>query len=179
MGRPAADDPALFQAAAAAGALAARTAIGRRRRRWLTGSNGWSTSPRRCSTPAARSRLDELAERVEPRYPDDKAARRRQFERDKETLRELGIPIRVETVDGFGAEQAYRIHPDDYYLPDLGAHRRRARRAARGGHRGPTRGRRRAARAWPSSAGSTGEGADAALAELDGDAPAWRRSSTR
>ena len=64
--------------------------------------------------------LDELAERVEPRYPDDLVARRRQFERDKETLRELGIPIRVETVDGFGADQAYRIHADDYYLPDLG-----------------------------------------------------------
>jgi proteasome accessory factor B len=63
--------------------------------------------------------LDELSERVEPRYPDDKTARRRQFERDKETLRELGVPIRVESVDGFGAEQAYRIHPDDYYLPEL------------------------------------------------------------
>ena len=63
--------------------------------------------------------LDELSERVEPRYPEDKASRRRQFERDKETLRELGVPIRVETVDGFGAEQAYRIHPDDYYLPEL------------------------------------------------------------
>jgi predicted DNA-binding transcriptional regulator YafY len=64
--------------------------------------------------------LDELSERVEPRYPDDLVARRRQFERDKETLRELGIPIRLETVDGFGAETGYRIHPDDYYLPDLG-----------------------------------------------------------
>lgn len=63
--------------------------------------------------------LDELSERVEPRYPEEKSARRRQFERDKETLRELGIPIRIETVDGFGAEQAYRIHPDDYYLPEL------------------------------------------------------------
>ncbi|HXY91750.1 MAG TPA: WYL domain-containing protein [Acidimicrobiia bacterium] len=63
--------------------------------------------------------LDELAERVEPRYPEDLAARRRQFERDKETLRELGIPISVETVGGFGAEQAYRINPDDYYLPEL------------------------------------------------------------
>jgi predicted DNA-binding transcriptional regulator YafY len=63
--------------------------------------------------------LDELSERVEPRYPEDKTSRRRQFERDKETLRELGVPIRVETVDGFGAEQAYRIHPDDYYLPEL------------------------------------------------------------
>jgi proteasome accessory factor B len=63
--------------------------------------------------------LEELSERVEPRYPDELTARRRQFERDKETLRELGIPIRVETADGFGSEQAYRIHPDDYYLPEL------------------------------------------------------------
>jgi predicted DNA-binding transcriptional regulator YafY len=63
--------------------------------------------------------LEELSDRVEPRYPDDLVARRRQFERDKETLRDLGIPIRVESADGFGAEQAYRIHADDYYLPDL------------------------------------------------------------
>jgi predicted DNA-binding transcriptional regulator YafY len=64
--------------------------------------------------------LDEIAERLEPGYPDDKVARRRQFERDKETLRELGIPITVETPDGFGSDQAYRIRAADYYLPDLG-----------------------------------------------------------
>jgi predicted DNA-binding transcriptional regulator YafY len=63
--------------------------------------------------------LEELAERVEPRYPDERAARRRQFERDKETLRELGIPIKVETADGFGSEQAYRIDAEEYYLPEL------------------------------------------------------------
>jgi predicted DNA-binding transcriptional regulator YafY len=63
--------------------------------------------------------LEELAERVEPRYPQERAARRRQFERDKETLRELGIPIKVETADGFGSEQAYRIDAKEYYLPDL------------------------------------------------------------
>ncbi len=63
--------------------------------------------------------LDELAERVEPRYPEDKTARRRQFERDKETLRELGVPITVESVDGIGADQAYRIDPKEYYLPEL------------------------------------------------------------
>jgi predicted DNA-binding transcriptional regulator YafY len=64
--------------------------------------------------------LDEIAERLEPGYPDDKVARRRQFERDKETLRELGVPITVETPDGFGSDQAYRIRAADYYLPDLG-----------------------------------------------------------
>ncbi|HZP27939.1 MAG TPA: WYL domain-containing protein [Acidimicrobiia bacterium] len=63
--------------------------------------------------------LDQLAERFEPPYPDDKAARRRQFERDKETLRDLGIPITVEPL-GLGGEQGYRIRPEDYYLPDPG-----------------------------------------------------------
>jgi proteasome accessory factor B len=64
--------------------------------------------------------LDEIAERIEPSYPEEKGSRRRQFERDKETLRELGIPITVESADGFGSDQAYRIRADDYYLPDLG-----------------------------------------------------------
>jgi predicted DNA-binding transcriptional regulator YafY len=64
--------------------------------------------------------LDELAERIEPGYPEDLTARRRQFERDKETLRDLGVPIAVESVDAFGGDVGYRIHPDDYYLPDPG-----------------------------------------------------------
>ncbi len=64
--------------------------------------------------------LDEIAERLEPSYPDDKAARRRAFERDKETLRDLGIPLKVETNGAFSAESSYRISPEDYYLPDLG-----------------------------------------------------------
>ncbi|TMK54685.1 MAG: WYL domain-containing protein [Actinobacteria bacterium] len=64
--------------------------------------------------------LDELAERLEPPYPADKTARRRQFERDKETLRELGVPITVEPVDALGNEVGYRIYPEDYYLGDPG-----------------------------------------------------------
>ncbi|MCJ7436590.1 MAG: WYL domain-containing protein [Acidimicrobiia bacterium] len=64
--------------------------------------------------------LEELAERLEPAYPAEKVARRRSFERDKETLRDLGVPISVEMVDELGGEAGYRIHPEDYYLPDLG-----------------------------------------------------------
>lgn len=64
--------------------------------------------------------LDELAERLEPPYPEDKIARRRAFERDKETMRELGIPVSVESIDGISGELGYRIHPDAYYLPELG-----------------------------------------------------------
>ncbi len=61
---------------------------------------------------------DELRERVEG-YPPPGPAFRRAFERDKDDLRVLGIPLRVERspdelIDG------YRIDPDDYYLPDPG-----------------------------------------------------------
>ena len=62
--------------------------------------------------------LDEIVELV-PGYPDDKLAYRRQFERDKETLRGIGIPVRIESVDSLGPEQGYRIPPDEYYLPSL------------------------------------------------------------
>ena len=62
--------------------------------------------------------LEEIVELV-PGYPDDKISYRRQFERDKDTLRGIGIPVRLEGVDSFGPEQGYRIPPDEYYLPSL------------------------------------------------------------
>lgn len=62
--------------------------------------------------------LEEIVEAV-PGYPGDLAAYRRQFERDKDTLRGLGIPLSVESLDAFGPETGYRIHPDEYHLPDL------------------------------------------------------------
>ena len=51
----------------------------------------------------------------------DRANLERQFERDKEELRDLGVPL--ETVDAMGAEgdtklQRYRIPPSRYQLPD-------------------------------------------------------------
>ena len=110
--------------------------------------------------------LEEIAERVEPRYPDDLAPRRRQFERDKDTLRELGIPITVESVDGFGSEQAYRIKADDYYLPDLGLDE--AELAAL--HLAVTAVRFQGGAGLDGLAklgGLAGEGTDVALAELD------------
>ena len=64
---------------------------------------------------------DEIHERVEG-YPPERASFRRQFERDKETLREQGVPIHlepIETADGSRAE-GYRIPKDEYYLPDPG-----------------------------------------------------------
>ena len=54
-------------------------------------------------------------------YPEDKTAFRRAFERDKEELRAMGIPIRVEPVPGVLPEvDGYRIPREEYALRDPG-----------------------------------------------------------
>ena len=61
---------------------------------------------------------DELRVRV-PGYADDKATFRRAFERDKETLRDLGVPVAVEPVPGTDPPvDGYRVLKEAYYLPD-------------------------------------------------------------
>jgi proteasome accessory factor B len=52
-------------------------------------------------------------------YPGQISAYRRAFERDKETLRGMGVPLTMEPI-GDGGELGYRVRPNDYYLPDLG-----------------------------------------------------------
>jgi proteasome accessory factor B len=52
-------------------------------------------------------------------YPAQAEANRRAFERDKEILRGMGVPITMVNI-GDGAEVGYRVRPDDYCLPDLG-----------------------------------------------------------
>jgi predicted DNA-binding transcriptional regulator YafY len=63
---------------------------------------------------------EELRERV-PGYPEGDEAFHRAFERDKEALRDMGIPISVEPIP-FRDPPAdgYRIHPGEYRLPDPG-----------------------------------------------------------
>jgi len=62
----------------------------------------------------------QIATRV-PGYAEDKVAFRRAFERDKETLREMGVPITVEPVPASDPPvDGYRVSPEDYYLPDPG-----------------------------------------------------------
>src|SRR5688500_2593424 len=57
-----------------------------------------------------------------PGYPDAKASFQRAFERDKDDLREMGVPLSIETLSWRDPpEPGYRIHGDEYYLanPDL------------------------------------------------------------
>jgi proteasome accessory factor B len=63
---------------------------------------------------------DELRQQVEG-YPEATPSFRRAFERDKDDLRTLGIPLRVERVLAADPPlDGYRIPPDEYYLPDPG-----------------------------------------------------------
>lgn len=62
--------------------------------------------------------LEEIVEKV-PGYPPDRESSRRQFERDKATLREVGIPVSLEAVHAFDQEIGYRIHRKDYQLPPI------------------------------------------------------------
>jgi proteasome accessory factor B len=52
-------------------------------------------------------------------YPTGPGPLRQAFERDKRTLRDGGIPISVERIDG-EEQVGYSIVPEEYYLPDLG-----------------------------------------------------------
>lgn len=68
--------------------------------------------------PLPRRTLRELV----PGYTGDEQSFRRAFERDKEALRQMGIPIVTEPIDQDDPEgqAGYRIPPEDYQLPDPG-----------------------------------------------------------
>jgi len=52
-------------------------------------------------------------------YPEQEEAFRRMFERDKDELRELGIPLEVGTNSPLDDEPGYRIRRQDYELPEI------------------------------------------------------------
>jgi proteasome accessory factor B len=54
-----------------------------------------------------------------PGYPDAFDAFKRMFERDKDELRELGIPLETGTNPGSDEEIGYRISPQAYELPEI------------------------------------------------------------
>ncbi|CAN5762695.1 YafY family protein [soil metagenome] len=65
---------------------------------------------------------EEIFERV-PGYPDDdaKGSARRAFERDKEALRQMGIPVEMEEIaTSEPPQEGYRIPRDQYALRDPG-----------------------------------------------------------
>ena len=63
----------------------------------------------------AKERIREIL------YPDStQDAFEKMFERDKDELRSLGVPIEVGQMDAFfDDEPGYRIRPDEFALPDI------------------------------------------------------------
>ncbi|WP_018656428.1 helix-turn-helix transcriptional regulator [Actinomadura flavalba] len=74
-----------------------------------------------CLLATRRFLTAEQIRRAVPGYPDGAEAFKRMFERDKEELRELGVPLEVgsDVSGGGGEEIGYRIPPQDYELPEL------------------------------------------------------------
>ncbi len=63
---------------------------------------------------------DEIRHTVAGYAHDRDEAFRRMFERDKDLLRSLGIPIQLAPTDAYEVEFGYVIPPDQYQLPDPG-----------------------------------------------------------
>ncbi len=63
---------------------------------------------------------DEIRQTVAGYDQDSDEAFRRTFERDKDVLRQLGIPIRLQHTDAWEVEQGYVVSPSEYALPDPG-----------------------------------------------------------
>lgn len=63
---------------------------------------------------------EEIRRRVAGYGDQSDEAFRRMFERDKDLLRSIGIPIVYTDLDGWGLQPGYRIDPGEYRLPDPG-----------------------------------------------------------
>ncbi|MEV4257804.1 WYL domain-containing protein [Spirillospora sp. NPDC049652] len=74
-----------------------------------------------CLLATRRYLTAEQIRRAVPGYPDGDEAFKRMFERDKEELRELGVPLEVgsDASGGGGEEIGYRIPPQAYELPEI------------------------------------------------------------
>jgi proteasome accessory factor B len=64
--------------------------------------------------------FDEIREKLGEAYEHgDVNSAKRMFERDKDVLRDIGVPIEVSATDVWDAEQGYTIAKERYYLPEI------------------------------------------------------------
>lgn len=63
--------------------------------------------------------FEEIRRRTRYYEQDDPESARRMFERDKDALRSLGVPVETRTLDAFGAEVGYIVDRRSYELPDI------------------------------------------------------------
>ena len=63
--------------------------------------------------------FDQIQRALEPYHKENVESAKRMFERDKDVLREYGIPLELVDLDAWGGEQGYIIPKDRYYLPEI------------------------------------------------------------
>jgi proteasome accessory factor B len=63
--------------------------------------------------------FEEIRTTLQAYDQEDRASAKRQFERDKDTLRQIGIPVETVPTDAWEVEEGYRIDKQRYELPDL------------------------------------------------------------
>jgi predicted DNA-binding transcriptional regulator YafY len=63
--------------------------------------------------------FDEIRDLIPAYQQDDSSSAKRMFERDKDTLRDVGVPVELAATDAWDVEQGYRIPKERYYLPEV------------------------------------------------------------
>lgn len=63
--------------------------------------------------------FEQIRVTLEPYGQEKQDTAKRMFERDKDVLRDYGVPLELVDVDGWGTEQGYVIPKDAYYLPEI------------------------------------------------------------
>ena len=63
--------------------------------------------------------FEQIRETLDAYGSENLDSAKRKFERDKDILREFGIPLRMADTDVWGVEQGYEIPKDEYYLPEI------------------------------------------------------------
>ena len=63
--------------------------------------------------------FEQIRETLEPYRQENVDSAKRMFERDKDLLRDFGVPLELVDVDAWGGEQGYLIPKDAYYLPEI------------------------------------------------------------
>ena len=63
--------------------------------------------------------FEQIRDTLEAYRADNPDSAKRKFERDKDILREYGVPLEMAPTDAWEVEQGYRIRKERYYLPEI------------------------------------------------------------
>ena len=63
--------------------------------------------------------FEQIRSTLEPYGQANVDSAKRMFERDKDILRDYGVPLELVDTDAWGTEQGYLIPKERYYLPEI------------------------------------------------------------